>query len=87
MDEDNSREQGKGRMAVTAPLLFKRQSVVKATTGLSLSATLPRQTAPGWAIVAELQEHGLIGMLNQEERAFSPFTEEQGLKKHSPRSD
>lgn len=75
-----------GKNGIIAPLLFKRQSVVKATTDLSLSATLPRQTAPGWAIVAELQEHRLIGMLNQEKRAFPPFTEGQELKKHSPRS-
>lgn len=71
-------------MSVITSLLFK--SYVKATTGLSLRATLPRQTAPGWAIAAKQQEHRLIGTLNQENRAFPPFTEEQELKKHSPRS-
>lgn len=67
---------------------FKRQSVMfkrQSTTGLSLNATLPRQTAPGWAIATELQEHRLICMLNQEKRAFPPFIDEQGLEKHSPR--
>lgn len=73
-------------MSVIPPLLFKRQCHVKPTTALSLCATLPRQTAPGWAIAAELQEHRPTGTLNQEQRAFPPFTEEQGLKNHSPRN-
>lgn len=87
MHEDNHSWTREGKNVSYYTSVFqKAECDVRATTGLSLSATLPRQTAPGWAIATKLQEHRLIGTLNQEKRTFPPFTEGQGLKKHSPRN-
>lgn len=71
MDEDNHSWTREGKnVSYYSSVFQKAECNVKGTTGLSLSATLPRQTVPGWAIAATLQEHRLIGMFHQNEELF-----------------